>query len=100
MAIAGEVGEYVAIARQGRKSGEWFLGAVTDEDERSLTLPLDFLEEGKSYTAQVYRDGEGAHWDTNPYAIVIEEIDVTGGGTMQADLASSGGIAVRFVERD
>ncbi len=100
VAIAGEVGEYVAIARQGRKSGEWFLGAVTDEDERSLTLPLDFLEEGKSYTAQVYRDGEGAHWDTNPYAIVIEEIEVTGGGTMQADLASSGGIAVRFVERD
>ena len=100
VAIAGEVGEYVAIARQGRKSGEWFLGAVTDEDERSLTLPLDFLAEGKSYTAQVYRDGEGAHWDTNPYAIVIEEIEVTGGGTMQADLASSGGIAVRFVERD
>ncbi|EAQ27852.1 alpha-glucosidase [Erythrobacter sp. NAP1] len=100
VAIAGEVGEYVAIARKGRAGGEWFLGAVTDEDERELTLPLDFLEDGKSYTAQVYRDGEGAHWDTNPYALVIEEIEVTGGGTMDAKLASSGGLAVRFVERD
>jgi len=98
IAIAGEVGEYVAIARKGRAGGEWFLGAVTDEEERELALPLTFLEEGKSYTAQVYRDGEDAHWDTNPYAIQIEEFEVTGGGTMQAWLASSGGIAVRFIE--
>ncbi|AWW75588.1 alpha-glucosidase [Erythrobacter sp. KY5] len=100
VAIAGEVGEYVAIARKGRAGGEWFLGAVTDEEERDLTLPLDFLEEGKNYTAQVYRDGDGAHWDTNPYALVIEEIEVTGGGTMEAKLASSGGVAVRFIARD
>jgi len=97
VALAGEVGEYVAIARQGRKSKEWFLGAVTDESPRDLALPLTFLEQGRRYRAQVYRDGSDAHWDSNPYAMVIEEQVVTGGETFAVRLASSGGVAVRFV---
>lgn len=97
IALAGEVGQYVAIARQGRTSKEWFLGAVTDENARDLSVPLSFLEKGKRYRAQIYRDGPDAHWDTNPYAIVIEEKIVTGGETFAVWLAASGGVAVRFV---
>ncbi|MFN4019781.1 MAG: glycoside hydrolase family 97 protein [Erythrobacter sp.] len=97
IALAGEVGQYVAIARQGRKSKEWFLGAVTDETPRDLVLPLSFLEKGRQYRAQVYRDGPDAHWDTNPYAIVIEERLVTGGENFAVWLAASGGVAVRFI---
>lgn len=97
IALAGEVGQYVAIARQGRKSKEWFLGAVTDENPRDLSLPLSFLEKGRKYRAQIYRDGADAHWDTNPYAIVIEEKIVTGGESFAVWLAASGGAAVRFV---
>ncbi|MFN9498397.1 MAG: glycoside hydrolase family 97 protein [Erythrobacteraceae bacterium] len=97
IALAGEVGQFVAIARQGRKSKEWFLGAVTDENARDLSVPLSFLEKGKRYRAQIYRDGPDAHWDTNPYAIVIEEKIVTGGDTFAVWLAASGGVAVRFV---
>lgn len=97
VALAGEVGQFVAIARQGRKSKEWFLGAVTDENARDLSVPLSFLEKGKRYRAQIYRDGPDAHWDANPYAIVIEEKIVTGGDTFAVWLAASGGVAVRFV---
>ena len=97
IALQGEVGEYVAIARQGRASKEWFLGAVTDGSPRDLAIPLDFLEPGKRYTAQVYRDGPDAAWDTNPYSIVIEDVAVAGGDTFSVGLASSGGVAVRFV---
>nr|WP_296717899.1 glycoside hydrolase family 97 protein [Erythrobacter sp.] len=97
IALAGEVGEYVAFARQGRASKEWFLGAVTDESPRDLSLPLSFLEQGKQYRAQIYRDGPDAHWDTNPYAMVIEEKVVTGGDTFAVRLAASGGVAVRFI---
>ena len=97
VALAGEVGEYVAFARQGRKSKEWFLGAVTNEDARDLSVPLSFLEKGRTYRAQIYRDGPDAHWDTNPYALVIEEKVVTGGENFAVRLASSGGVAVRFV---
>lgn len=98
VALIGEVGEYVAIARQGRASGEWFLGAVTDAEPRELSIPLTFLAEGVTYTAQVYRDGEAADWDSNPYDIVIEEREVTSADMMDVTLASSGGVAVRFVE--
>ncbi|MBI1402623.1 MAG: glycoside hydrolase family 97 protein [Porphyrobacter sp.] len=97
IALAGEVGEYVAFARQGRKSKNWFLGALTDEHPRDLTLPLDFLEKGRRYTAEIYRDGPDADWDTNPYDIVIEKKTVTGGETFAVHLASSGGVAVRFL---
>jgi alpha-glucosidase len=99
VALMGEVGEYVAIARKGRAGGEWFLGAVTDSAPRDLEIPLTFLEPGKSYTAQIYRDGPNADWDTNPYDLVIEELTVTSADTLPARLASSGGIAVRFIEQ-
>ena len=97
VALQGEVGEYVAIARQKRSSDEWFLGAVTDASPRDLSVPLSFLEAGKSYRAEIYRDGEDAHWDTNPYAYVIESREVTAGDMMLLSLASSGGTAIRFV---
>lgn len=100
IALQGEVGEFAAIARQGRKSKEWFLGAVTDSTPRDLTIPLDFLADGVTYTAQIYRDGDDAHWDTNPYSYVIEEREVTSASVLKAPLASSGGIAVRFVPND
>jgi len=103
IALQGEVGEYVAIARKSRSAqdgkGEWFLGAVSDASARDLAIPLTFLDPGKRYTAQVYRDAADAHWDTNPYAMVIEEIAVTSADTLSARLASSGGLAVRFVEQ-
>ena len=98
-ALQGEVGEYVAIARQKRGSEEWFLGAVTDSTPRNLSIPLDFLEEERTYVAQIYRDGADADWDTNPYDYVIEEREVTADTVMAAPLASSGGIAVRFVPK-
>ena len=97
IALQGEVGEYVAIARQGRGSEEWFLGALTDSSPRDLSIPLTFLKPGVSYTAQIYRDGANADWDTNPYDYVIEEREVTSATVLEAGLASSGGIAVRFV---
>ncbi|MFL0357015.1 glycoside hydrolase family 97 protein [Erythrobacter sp. GH1-10] len=100
IALQGEVGEYVAIARQKRGSEEWFLGAVTDETPRDLDIPLTFLTPGVTYTAQIYRDGPNAHWDTNPYDYVIEEREVTAATVLEAGLASSGGAAVRFVPKN
>ena len=47
---------------------------MTGEDARRLELELDFLDPGMVYRAQIYRDGDDAHWKTNPYSIVIEEL--------------------------
>ena len=96
IALAGEIGEYVAFARQERNGEDWFLGAVTDENARELSLKLDFLTPGKRYQAQIYRDGEKAEWKHNPYELVIEQKEVSAKDTLNVSLATSGGVAVRF----
>lgn len=96
IALAGEVGDYVVQARKDWDSDDWYLGALTNEDGRTVELSLDFLEEGKSYTAQIYRDGEAAHWETNPYPIIIEEKAVTNADDMSLAMAPGGGAAIRF----
>ena len=48
--LNGEVGDYVTFARKDRNSEDWYLGSVTDENARTLQVPLDFLDAGRSYT--------------------------------------------------
>ncbi|WP_323845956.1 glycoside hydrolase family 97 protein [Microbulbifer magnicolonia] len=95
-AISGEVGDYVAFARKERGGQDWYLGALTDEKARELTLSLDFLDPKQKYVAQIYRDGDRAAWDTNPYDIVIEEKTLESGDQLKLSLATSGGAAIRF----
>ncbi|WAC63273.1 glycoside hydrolase family 97 protein [Pseudoxanthomonas sp. SL93] len=95
--LNGEVGDYVTIARKERGGDNWYLGALTDENGRALTVPLSFLDAGRRYTAQIYRDGAKAHWKTAPQDIVIEERAVTRTDTLSLQLAPGGGQAIRFV---
>ncbi|HLM52236.1 MAG TPA: glycoside hydrolase family 97 protein [Pseudoxanthomonas sp.] len=97
--LDGEVGDFVTIARKDRNSDDWYLGAVSDEEARELKVPLDFLEPGRRYTAQLYRDGDRAHWKTAPQDIAIEERAVTGSDTLTLRLAPGGGQAIRFIAR-
>jgi alpha-glucosidase len=94
--LDGEPGDFVAIARQERGGKRWFLGAITDEDERTLSLPLSFLGEKGAYRADIYRDGAKAHWDDNPRDIVIESRTLTAKDTLEIRLAPGGGLAVSF----
>jgi alpha-glucosidase len=96
IALAGEVGDYVVIARLERGGRDWFLGALTDELPRTLQLPLAFLEPGQKYVAEIYRDGDDAHWLDNPYAIAIEQREVSSADMLDLNLAASGGAAIRF----
>jgi alpha-glucosidase len=95
-AIAGDVGDYIVMARKQRGSDDWFLGAITDENSREVSFKLDFLDKGKKYEAQIYRDGEKAEWKANPYDMVIERKTVTAVDALSFKLATSGGVAIRF----
>jgi alpha-glucosidase len=94
--LQGEIGDYVVIARQQRGKADWYLGATTDETARALTIPLDFLERGRNYEAQIYRDAPDADYLRNPTALVIEKRRVTSKDRIDAALAPGGGLAVRF----
>lgn len=96
IAVAGEVGEYVVFARKERGGKDWYVGAISDEESRALKLPLAFLGEGRKYIATIYRDGDGAHWKTNPYDYVIEEKEIDRDQSLDLLLAAGGGVAIRF----
>ena len=100
VALQGEVGDYVVTARQRRGGQDWYLGAVTNEEARALSVPLTFLDEDTVYTARIYRDGDGAHWQTDPYPVAIETQEVTAADTLDLPLAPGGGAAISLVPVD
>ncbi|MBJ7498896.1 MAG: glycoside hydrolase family 97 protein [Sphingopyxis sp.] len=95
--IAGEVGDYAIFARKDRASADWYVGGVNDATERTLTLTFDFLEPGKTYTATVWKDGEGATYLTDArHRIAYDTVKVEKGDTYRLWLAPGGGAAMRL----
>jgi alpha-glucosidase len=94
--IEGKIGDYVVVARRERGGPEWFLGAITDEQARTFEVTLDFLPRGRSYIAETYADGPGAHWLTNPLPVSISQRTVTAGSRLRIALAPGGGQAIRI----
>lgn len=97
--LHGAVGEYATIARKDRHSDAWYVGSVTDANKRTLELPLSFLDAGKTYVAEIYRDGDNADYrdDRRRFDIAIEQRNVTSGDTIKMVLAPGGGQAIRLV---
>jgi alpha-glucosidase len=94
--LQGKIGDYVVVARQQRSSPDWFIGAVTDEEARTFDVPLNFLTPGKSYVAEVYADGPGANFMTNPLPITISKRTVTSASHLSIRMAPGGGQAIRI----
>lgn len=94
--LNGEVGDYLTIARKERNGERWFLGSATDENERTLTVALDFLDPGVTYSARIYRDGPDAHWDANPLPVTFEMQTVDNSSELDINLAPGGGTAITF----
>ena len=94
--IDGKIGDYVVVARKQRGADQWFLGAITDEEGRTFDVPLDFLPRGRSYVAEIYADGPGAHWLTNPLPVTISRRPVTSASRLRLVLAPGGGQAIRI----
>ncbi|MEX5746534.1 glycoside hydrolase family 97 protein [Massilia sp. X63] len=95
--LNGEVGQYATIARKDRGSEDWYVGAVTDGEARTLPLPLDFLDRGKRYSAEIYRDGDAADYRSERrFDLVTETQTVTAADTLQLRLAPGGGQAIRL----
>ncbi|MEG0464235.1 glycoside hydrolase family 97 protein [Bacteroides sp.] len=94
-ALAGEPGEFVVVARRAKQN--YFLGASTNEEARTVIIKLDFLEKGKRYKAVIYADGKDADWKTNPTSYQIKERMVTANDSLSIVMAKGGGQAVSFM---
>jgi alpha-glucosidase len=94
--LNGEIGEYVTLARKQRGGEDWFIGSMTNEKGRELSLHLTFLDPHRTYLAEIYRDADDADWKTNPIAHKIEKQLVTGDSVLSLHLAPGGGEAIRL----
>ncbi|HEY4079964.1 MAG TPA: glycoside hydrolase family 97 protein [Burkholderiaceae bacterium] len=96
--VQGELGQYAALARKDRKSEDWYVGAITDGEKRTLQLPLSFLDAGREYQAEIYRDGDQADYrNAHRLDLVIEKRIVHSGDTLPLVLAPGGGQAIRLI---
>ncbi len=91
VALDGQTGQYVAIAR--RKGNSWWVGALSDWSSRDLTLDLSFLKPGR-YRAEIFRDGINADRDGTDYK--KELITVSAGNKLSIHLAPGGGWVARI----
>lgn len=98
--LEAEPGDYITIARKEKGRDNWFIGAITDENSRSASIPLRFLRKGKSYTATIYRDADDADWLTNPETYNIETRSVNSESLIELHLAKGGGAAISIVPRE
>ena len=92
----GEIGKYVTVARKERGGDNWFVGSITNEEARELTLALDFLDKDARYRAVIYEDGPDADYETNPYPMTIRQVEVDCNSSLRLRLARSGGAAIRI----
>ena len=95
IAINGQIGEYLTIARKDRNSKDWYVGTITNEDERLFDLNLSFLDEGL-YEATIYSDTKDSDWEIDPYDYNIYRKKFTNKDSQQLRLANGGGQAIRF----
>ena len=92
--LEAEPGEYITIARKGKKYGQWFVGAITAAKARKAVIDFSFLQPDVKYVATVYADAKNADWQKNPKAYTITNYIVTNETKAKIQLAASGGCAI------
>lgn len=97
--VEAEPGDYVTIARKQKGKADWFLGAITDENRRSTSFQLDFLDDGAKYQATIYKDAPNANWQQNPQLYEIERRIVSKQTVLNLSLAPGGGCAISLIKQ-
>ena len=76
----------------------WYVGGITDENAREVTVKLDFLKPGVKYEATIYADAKNAsgipdeHYNAQAYTITKKT--VTNKSELKVKMAPCGGFAV------
>jgi alpha-glucosidase len=81
--------KYISLAR--RSGTDWYVGSLTNWDERDSKVPLDFLGNGK-YVAEIYADASDAA--SHPTHTLITRRAVDKGTVLEIHMVSGGGNAI------
>jgi len=89
--LDGKIGKYTVLAR--RSGNEWYVGAITNWDERTIELPTDFLKAG-NYRIEWIEDGINANSRAEDYKRM--DRNFKSGEKLTLKLASGGGWVARI----
>jgi len=78
----------------------WYVGGVTDENAREVSVKLDFLKPGVSYEAIIYADAPDADYETNPQAYTITKKNVNSKTVLKMRMARAGGFAISLRSKE
>lgn len=87
--LSGYPGEHVVMAR--RSGDDWWLGAMTNNDARDLSVDFSFLEPGATYTARVFTDDPAVDTATHVRCATQK---ITSDTKMSLNLQPRGGAAM------
>jgi len=89
--LKGKISKYTVLAR--RSGEDWFVGAITNNDERILDIPTDFLKAGK-YHLEAIADGINANTNATDYKLIKKDFE--SGEILSLKLAAGGGWIARI----
>jgi alpha-glucosidase len=72
---------------------DWYVGAINNSVQRTVTIPLTFLSPGK-YHAEIYKEAPDAV--NNPNKLVKETAEVSATDKLIVDLPPGGGYVLRL----
>ncbi len=97
--LDAEPGEFIIVARRQKNGDSWYVGGVTNENAREVTVPLSFLAPDTQYEATFYTDAADTDCDTNPETYVIKKETVTSASAPVIKMARGGGFAISIVPK-
>ena len=92
--LAAEPGQYIIAARKEKGAENWFVGGVTNEEQRTMEVNFDFLDNDTRYVATLYADGADADYATKPDSYKITTGIVTSKSSIKVKMARGGGFAI------
>ena len=87
--LDAKVGEYVVVAK--RKGKKWFIGGMTNDNERKFEIGLDFLQDNRNYRLISFEDGINAEYQAMDYRMKFAEVNK--GEKLSIKMVKNGGFA-------
>ncbi len=84
--LEGKIGEYTVMAR--RSGDQWYIGAITNWDKRTMKIETNFLPPG-NYRLEAIEDGVNADKRANDYRLITRSF--AAGEIFELNLAPGGG---------
>ena len=98
--IDSEIGSHLIIARKDKYSENWYVGGITNENEKIISFDFSFLDENKNYKLKLFSDSSDTHWKDNPMEYEISNQEIDSNSKLELRMAPGGGFAMEIILQD